>query len=569
MRFNLTPGIIALAASTVAVNPAAAADIAGTSKVEAVTVFLSGAEITRVGRVKIDKGEHTVVFGDVPASAVPGSIRVEGKATGKLDIVSVDSRRTYIPSSSAAITGAERKKLEDDIMALRDRRLIVEGEITAAATQQQLIAKLAELPTRPAPPNGAADAIEDWTRILAVIAAGTTEAVKITQAANVQLRDIDRQINDLEGRLASLAPQQSEQTEIKVFVKALTPLDADLSIRYQVQEASWAPVYDARLATGSKTDAPKLDLTRRAELRQSTGEAWTDVTVQLSTTRPASGAAAPELYTQTVDFEDPANMAELAKSKRRMTTRSMDSDGMGAGVVAEAAPEAPAMAMPAPPPVAVGQSHATLTVAPFQATFAVPGRLTIPATNEAKRVTLSADAIEPTLAIRTVPKSVASAYLYAKFLLPKGSPTLPGPVYLFRDGTFVGTGDLPVLSPGEEHEIGFGVDDQVRVRHAIVDEQRGETGLISSSRTDSRNYRVTVKNLHERPVDLVVYDQIPVALNQDIKVEYTGKAQPAKTDADDKRGILTFESTLDPEEEEIIEFGYRITWPAAKSIQFN
>ena len=128
------------------------------------------------------------------------------------------------------------------------------------------------------------------------------------------------------------------------------------------------------------------------------------------------------------------------------------------------------------------------------------------------------------LTVRTVPKLDAKAYLYARLILPKGSPLLPGAVSLFRDGTFVGTGALPVLSPGEEHELGFGADDQVRVRHAIADEKRGETGLISSARTDSRNYRITVKNMHERAVELVVHDQIPVSQNDDIKVELVGPA---------------------------------------------
>ena len=126
-----------------------------------------------------------------------------------------------------------------------------------------------------------------------------------------------------------------------------------------------------------------------------------------------------------------------------------------------------------------------------------------------------------------------------------------------------------MLSHGEEHELGFGADDQVRVRHAIADEKRGETGLISSARTDSRNYRITVKNMHERAVDLVVHDQIPVSQNQDIKVELVGPTAPTRKDIDDKRGVLSFESKLEPEGEKVIEFGYRVTWPGARAIVYR
>jgi uncharacterized protein (TIGR02231 family) len=126
-----------------------------------------------------------------------------------------------------------------------------------------------------------------------------------------------------------------------------------------------------------------------------------------------------------------------------------------------------------------------------------------------------------------------------------------------------------VLSPGEEHELGFGIDDLVRVRHTISEEKRGETGLISTSRTDSRNYRITLKNMHERAIDVVIFDQIPVSQNQDIKVELLGKTAPTKTNVDDKRGVLAWEMKLDPDQETVLDFGYRVSWPSAKSVVYG
>ncbi len=99
-------------------------------------------------------------------------------------------------------------------------------------------------------------------------------------------RDLDRRIEELEKKLAALAPARAEQTEVKVFVVAGAPLEADLTVRYQVRNAGWTPRYDARLATGSKTAPPLLELTRRADIVQRTGETWDNVAVQLSTTRP-------------------------------------------------------------------------------------------------------------------------------------------------------------------------------------------------------------------------------------------------------------------------------------------
>jgi uncharacterized protein (TIGR02231 family) len=573
-RFLILAGL--LVASSIVASPAVALDVQATSHVDAVTVFLQGAEVTRVAKVKIDKGEHTVIFGDVPASAVAGSIRVEGKATGKLDIGSVDTARKFLARAESQAADAERKKLEDELELMHDQKTVIEAQVQAAETQKALIANLAQLPTRPVVAGGAG-AGEDWSRVLSTIAQGTTDASKLGIDSHLKIRDLDRKIEDLDKKLSALAPPKTDQTEVRVYVEAGSPLDADFTIRYQVAGANWVPLYDARLQTGTKTTAAKMDLARRAAITQKSGENWDGVTLQLSTARPSEGAAAPGIDTQIVDFEPevkpmptaaPAPMARARRPENIQLdgeyARDLGASGDAAGVTMKldklgAAPETQVMA----------ETQAALTSAPFEATFAVPGKVTVTGNGDAKRVVLMTDALEPTLSSRSVPKVETNSYLYAKVKLPKGTPLLPGRVYLFRDGTFAGTANLPLLQPGEDHDIGFGVDDQVKVKYAVLEEKRGESGLISTSRNDSRNFRITLKNLHERPIQVTVLDRVPVSQNQEIKVEYTGKAAPTKTNFEEKRGVMTFESKLEPDEEKVLDLGYRISWPAAKSIIYG
>lgn len=566
MRFS-----IAIAGVLLAVLPLAAVadEVPATSKVDTVTVFLSGAEVTRTARLALPKGAHTITFADLPAEAVPGSVRVNGKATAKLSIESVDSRRRYVPRADQAVVQAERQRIEDEIERLRDERGLAQGEQDAAQTQKLLLKNLAELPGRTEErPREQAVPSTDWTQILSLIATGMTDAQRTALDAEVKKRNLDRRIEELEKELAALAPARVEQTEVKVNVVAEAQLEAELTVRYQVRNAAWSPRYDARLDTGSKTAAPRLDLTRRAEIKQRTGESWDNVALELSTTRPNADAAAPELQTVTVDFEPemrpmasaapPPPVGGMAKPLFAPRRNKMAAEEMAAADAA--APE---------PEFSIAEQNSAVVTAPFQAVFQVPNRMSVPATGEPKRVHLQEDSMEPVLTVRTVPKRDPKAYLYAKLVVPDGSPVLPGSVALFRDGTFVGTGTMPVLAPGEDYELGFGADDQVRVRHAIAEEKRGETGLISSARTDSRNFRITVKNLHERSVELVVHDQIPVSQNQDIKVDLVGPTAPTRKDIDDKRGIVAFESKLDPEQEVVIEFGYRVTWPGSRPIIYR
>lgn len=547
-----------------------AAEVEAVSQIDAVTVFPMGAEVVRVAKVQLEKGEHTVLFRDLPAGAVDGSIRVEGTASGKLEIGSVDTRRLFVPRADAEASASERRQIETEIEALRDGRARFEAQVQGAETQKSLIANLTQLPTRPAPPAGP-ERGEDWTAILALIAAGSAEAQRTIEDAQVRIRETDRKIEDLEKKLASIAPEKTERTEAKVFVVAQSALEADITVRYQVSHASWTPLYDVRLATGAKTVAPRIDLARRASISQKTGESWENIALTLSTTRPSAGASAPELRPLIVDFEPEVRPAPAPTAMAPAAGRARDAEGAAFDAAPQAAFEErdeDGLAAIKQKKVALAERPADVVQAPFHALFAVPGRLTIPETGEAKRVQLGSESFEPQLTIRTVPKVDPKAYLYAKFNLPKGSPLLPGAVSLFRDGTFVGTGRLPILSPGEEHELGFGIDDLVRVRHAISEETRGETGLISTSRTDSRNYLISVKSMHERTVALAVFDQIPVSANEDIKVDMTGKA-PTKQNVDDKRGVIVWEGKLEPDQEQTIAFGYRVSWPSAKSVIYR
>lgn len=540
-----------------------AAQVPATSTVDAVTVFLSGAEVTRLAKAHLDKGEHTIVVADLPASAIPGSIRVEGRATGKLDIGSVDTARKLLQHAESEAADSQRKVLEDKLQTLKDQKKTVEAQALAAKTQQKLIANLAQLPTRPASQTAPSPALDDWPKILALIAQGTTDASKLALDAEQKIREIERQIADTNTQLSSLAPARTEQTEVRIHVIAQSPLDVDLSVHYQVPDAHWAPLYDARLSTGTKTEPPKLSLDRRAAITQTSGEDWSGVSMALSTARPSDGSAAPDIQTQLVDFEPvlkpDAAMPPPAAAPALMARSKMNVEldaAQGAGTEANI-------------PVAAEETVAQLKSAPFDATFGVPGRVTVSATGEPKRVLLSTENSEPTLGCRSVPKVDTNAYLYAKVKVGKEAPMLPGMIYLFRDGTFVGTGDLPLLRPGEDHDIGFGVDDQVKVKHAVLEDKRGEIGLISTSHVDSRNFQVNVKNMHERPIDITILDRVPVSQNDDIKVEMTGRASPTTTNVDDKRGVIAFQARLEPDEEKILEYGYRVSWPASKSIVYG
>ncbi len=568
----IATSLIALTIASLALSVAQAADIAATSRIEAVIVYPVGAEVSRTVKIKLEPGEHVLLLNDLPAGALPQSIRVEGKTSGgQLQIGSVDSRRVSVPRADSAAIASQRRDLEDKIEKLKDQRLVLQSEIQAADAQKAMITALTQLPSRPSS-GGAAAPEPDWGKLLALVAEKTAAAQRLILDTNLKIRDVDRQVEDLNKKLATLAPAPDARTEVKIFVNAAATTDAEVVVRYQVANAGWTPFYDARLATGAKGQTAKMQLTRRASIQQRSGESWDDIALTLSTTRPAAATAAPELAMLSVDYEPerppmpaPAPHAQSPAAGgmvlgasgdamgRAKSAALEDSDGRN-DLVAKQALEV----------------SATADTQSFQVLYGIPGKVSVPTTGEQKRVQIGSEDLEPALVVRTVPRFDPLAYLYAKLTIPKTSgPILPGAVSLFRDGAFVGQGRVPQLAAGEDHEMGFGADDLVKVKRVVIEDKKGETGVFTTSRAEERNYTITVKNLRANTVAVQVLDRIPVSMQQDIKVDATFKPQPTKKDFNDRRGTLAWDMTLAPDQETQIAFGYKVTAPAGKPMQYR
>ncbi|MFM1815716.1 MAG: hypothetical protein RLZ98_2411 [Pseudomonadota bacterium] len=546
---------------------ARAEEIVVNSSIDTVTVYPSGAEVSRVAKSKLSAGSHTLIFRDLPATALARSIRVEGKATGRLDIGSVDTRVVAVPGADPQVLETNRRRLEEEIEKLSDERASYQSEIEVAESQKRYAQNLVKLPlTASAPVAGQHAGREDWQRLSALIVAEVAAAEKAIHAARIRIRTTDRRIDELKKKLASEAPKIERRVEVKVAVNARSALEADLVVRYQVRNASWRAHYDARLMTGSRTAAPSLTIVRRGTIAQTSGEDWKDVKLSLSTTRPTAGTSAPSPRPVLVDYER-ERPALVARPRSALEGYSVRDEASKLGA-------APQPARPAPVAEAEAKQDAVVTTAQvetsaFQAIFNVPDRVTVPATGDAKRVTIGDEKIEPQLEVHAAPRFDQRAFLYVKLAVPKSAPYLAGPVALFRDSTFVGNGRLPQLTAGEEHDLGFGIDDAVRVRLSTVKETRGESGLISSSATSERSDRIVIKNLHERPVAFTVVDHVPVALNEEIRVDTTFRPAPAKRNLDDKRGVHAWQGTLTPGAEQTIEVGYKVSWPSNKKIEFR
>jgi uncharacterized protein (TIGR02231 family) len=532
-----------------ATMPARAADLDVNSAVDAVTVYPDGASVTRIIALDLPSGDNTLVVNDFPLTLDPSSLRVEGEAGAKLVIGAIDAR------PPRPVPPVNLSEIDKRIEALRDERGNLQGAIASAEARRKFAERFAETSPAGLGEKGEARPIAEWRTAFAAVAEEVATADTAIRDAERKQRDIDREIARLESDRNSKPPAK---LEVRIDLASAAATKATLKVTYAVRNARWTPLYDARLDTGAKDRKPAIELVRRAEITQSTGEDWSNVTLGVSTVRVARGGSAPDLNSLIVQYPQPPRPAMLG------------GEASMRGHVAQFAPAAPMSEAEnrAKKSEKADEQQATVEIGSFQATFKTPGRVSLGANEGAKSLRVSTTSIAPDLIIRSAPVVDPTAFIEASFVQSEDAPLLPGRVSIYRDGVFVGRGLMASAGKDETVRLGFGADDKVKIERSVVRRNEGSAGLIvTTSKTDERSFKTTLRNGHDFPIKVAMTDQLPVSENEDIVVEMLPQTTPpTTTNAHDKRGVLEWAFEAKAGEVRDINFAWRLRWPKDKGV---
>jgi uncharacterized protein (TIGR02231 family) len=429
----------------------------------------------------------------------------------------------------------------------------LDDEIRAAQAQLDFIAALG----RDAP-QVANDKREDgvidpaiWEQAWTTVSAGTADALRRIREAQQAQRAIDRELAAKQQEQALISSGSSQgSVEVSIKLEAESAGRAVLGLTYQVPNASWKPLYEARL----DSETGEIVLTQAGEVRQHTGEDWADVALTLSTARPALGALVPELEPWFIRVGEPIDhLIEEGKVVGGVGGQNEPADVMAR----QAEPAAtPAPDQPIEPAAAVFRGSE------FAAEYRIAGTGTVPADGSSHRFTIADRKLASTLSVVATPRLAPVGYLIATAKHEGEEPLLPGAVSVFRDGSYVGLAQLKLTAPGEEVKLSFGADDKVKIEYRLVSDGESQEGLISTDRRIERQYLTKVANHHARALEITVFDQLPVSQDERIEVELLkSTTKPTETDVADRKGVLAWRYLYQPEEEREIQFGYAVTAP--------
>jgi len=557
-RFSIVPLFIIFSF----ISPAQAKSIPADSQISAATVFADRATLTRTAIVDVPAGAHEILFENLPVNLYPDSLRVEGKGSGSVILGALSHKRI----NQADLIVPRERAINDQIQALEDRRLLISAEIEALEQKKAFFINLmneagersreeiADFNLKP----------EQWTQAANTVASGIEESQKNIVRQQLEVREIDDTLGKLRRDLSQLRTGRKQSYTVSLPVEAKTSGRLTLELSYQMPNATWRPVYDARLDT--KTG--ELEIIQYGAVTQRTGEDWTGIDLTLSTARPQRGASLPPISPMWVHLK-----ASRTAKESDFFRRSVQEEN--APRVVEALRES-SSALPMPeaeqartlPLQIAKQVHANIDTGGFTAEYSIPGPSDVLADGTESKLLIGPFETDSSMQVHVKPQLSQEAFLVARAALKGEAPILPGTVSLFRDDAYIGQSSLPLLRTGKEYDIYFGIDDQVEVKHNILEDKSGDSGLLGRDNVKEQRTVTTINNLRQKPVTLIVAQSVPVSKNKDIDIEMNKEYTTPGYDKDieNKKGVLQWSQNLGAQSKTDIKLGWKVTWPRDEDI---
>ncbi|WP_158812647.1 mucoidy inhibitor MuiA family protein [Methylocapsa sp. S129] len=534
--------------------PALAGEIEVASKIDSVTVYPDAAIIWRIAEVDLPPGESVLTFRNLPLALDPASLRLDGEGSAKVTIGAVDTQ------VAPAEIGAPDNSIEAKLTSLRAEKEGWQSTIDALAAKRAMIIRFSQSGPEKLSSEAKPLDIGQWNGAWDMVAVGLAKLGDDLRPAVAKARQLDDQIKSLEAQSQRPVEGQGAQRSATVTVTVDSQTQARIKLSYRIGGVGWRPTYDASLDTtaGAKT----LSLTRRASLTQHTGEDWSDVALIVSTARVARASDIPDVEPLKIDFWQPPEPDSAAPLDGAMPKAPM----------ARAAPTVESMPSPPLMPKLAQQVKAEEVVSQtesgaYSAEFKTPGRVSLASGGAQKSFVLTRVSAQPTILVKAAPGLDQTAYLQAHFVDAEEAPLLPGEVALHRDGAFVGQSRMAFVAPGDGLDMGFGADDKIKIQRAPVNRKENEPTWYNQTKIETREFKTTVRNLHDFPVKVQVIDRLPISENTAITVEMLPTTTPpTEKQIADKRGVMSWTLDLAPNEAKDIRLVYRLKWPADRDV---
>ena len=152
-------------------------------------------------------------------------------------------------------------------------------------------------------------------------------------------------------------------------------------------------------------------------------------------------------------------------------------------------------------------------------TFELNTRNTIPSDNSPHKVTIAINNLPIEFSYTSIPKIIQKVYVKGKAANKNDYPLLAGEINVFVDNDFVNRSYINTVVPTDTLELALGIDESIKCEKILKNKFVESKGLFEGSKQITYEYEIKVTNNRKTEEIVAVFDQLPVAMNETIKIE--------------------------------------------------
>lgn len=395
---------------------------------------------------------------------------------------------------------------------------------------------------------------ETWQKTLDFLSQNQARILESVTKTKLEQEKLETLNDKLNVKLKELQANEELKTQAAaVYFSAKTAGEIKFQLSYLIPGIRWTPSYNARL----DEKAGQISLTYFGDLLQQTGESWKEVQLSLSTSAPQINAAVtvlePWILTDRMPMgdglgamlgsADEKSAADDASTVHELETTTRTTTG-GANF-----------------------AESEVQTQGLSVLFAIPQRVSIESAPQPRRVAIATRTFKYDPEYHVVPKVSSRVYLKARFRNTDNLPLLTGQIRNYVDQDYTGTSQLSMVRPNEEASLNFGVDENIRVIRKQGMEKTTLEGLMRDTRRRVMSYEVEVSNFKNQAVKVALWDHLPLARNEAIRVDVL-QLQPPPSEKT-KDNLLKWVLELKPQESKKISVSYAVEHPVTLEVYSN
>jgi len=521
-----------------------------------VTVYPDRALVERVVLVPLVKGFSTIEFVDLPSGIDPATVTISADKNKTVQIYSVETARDYGEQKNSS-ENREVKNLEESLLSLKKEKQTLDDRLKNLQKNKLLLESVNVKLSSDL--NGQLKEYQidplKWQALIDFSYRSHEEVDKKSREVKELLALKEKEIEKLNGQLQNLKIKKDIIYKTVASIEAAAAVDVKFLIQYITYNASWIAGYNFRTDDGSSIAMEYLGI-----VKQSSGESWKNVSMTLSTARPAMGLKPGELkplHVRPLIFrefkskrEAPASAA--AAPSEKMALKKDQSDEYTVDLEEEVAP------LPEP---SVMESEVNAV------SFVLSRPVEIPGNNTPVSVPVLNSTFKAIVAYNSVPQLSDGVFMSSKILNSLSYPVLPGEARLYIKDRYAGNTRLDAAAISEPFFIPLGVDESIKVTHKKIKEYREDTGLTERKERVTYHYQIEMENLKSTPVTVELKERIPVASDENIKIITKDISPESFTSNPSEPGILIWKIKLATHEKKNINIEYFIETPRGMQIE--